>query len=77
MKLNSSFKRCHSAGAICIFAVCFTVAFSGCKDKQQGDGAPPPAKVVQIPDMNLITIDSNDANRFPLPRPRRSSWPAN
>jgi cobalt-zinc-cadmium efflux system membrane fusion protein len=39
---------------------------AGCKSKEQGDGAPPPAQVVQVADMNLITIDSKDVNKFPL-----------
>jgi cobalt-zinc-cadmium efflux system membrane fusion protein len=42
------------------------VAFAGCKQKDQGDGAPPPAQVVQVSDMSLITIDSNDVPKFPL-----------
>jgi membrane fusion protein, heavy metal efflux system len=39
---------------------------AGCKPKEQGDGAPPPAQVVQVADMNLIAIDSKDVNKFPL-----------
>jgi cobalt-zinc-cadmium efflux system membrane fusion protein len=39
---------------------------SGCKNKDQGDGAPPPAQVVQVRDMNLITIDKDDVAKFPL-----------
>jgi cobalt-zinc-cadmium efflux system membrane fusion protein len=39
---------------------------SGCKPKEQGDGAPPPAQVIQVNDMNLITIDKNDVAKFPL-----------
>lgn len=39
---------------------------SGCKAKEQGDGAPPPAQVIQVNDMNLITIDKNDVAKFPL-----------
>jgi len=42
------------------------LAFSGCKDKAQGDPAPPPAQVIQVADMNLITIDSKDVTKFPL-----------
>jgi len=42
------------------------IAFSGCKGKEQGDGAPPPAQVIQVADMNLITIDSKDVAKFPL-----------
>ncbi len=47
--------------------VAITLAASliaSCKDKPQGDGAPPSAKVIQVPDMSLITIDSNDVNKF-------------
>jgi cobalt-zinc-cadmium efflux system membrane fusion protein len=39
---------------------------SGCKGKEQGDGTPPAAQVVQVSDMNLITIDSKDVSKFPL-----------
>jgi membrane fusion protein, heavy metal efflux system len=39
---------------------------AGCKPKEQGDGAPPPAQVIQVADMNLITIDSKDVSKFPL-----------
>ena len=42
------------------------VLASGCKSKDEGDGAPPPAKVVQVADMNVITLDGKDAQRFPL-----------
>ena len=37
---------------------------SGCKSAEKGDGAPPPARVVQVQDMNLITVDSKVAERF-------------
>jgi cobalt-zinc-cadmium efflux system membrane fusion protein len=37
---------------------------SGCKSAEKGDGAPPPAHVVQVQDMNLITIDGKDAEKF-------------
>jgi len=46
-----------------------TSFLSGCKganDKDKGDGAPPPAQVIQVADMNLITIDKNDVAKFPL-----------
>ncbi len=39
---------------------------AGCKEKSQGDGAPPPAHVVEVHDMNLITIDTKDVGKFPL-----------
>jgi cobalt-zinc-cadmium efflux system membrane fusion protein len=39
---------------------------SGCKSGEKGDGAPPPAQVVQVQDMNLITVDSKAAERFTI-----------
>jgi cobalt-zinc-cadmium efflux system membrane fusion protein len=43
------------------------LVLSGCKAKQQGDGAPPAnPTVVQVADMNLITIDKNDVPKFPI-----------
>jgi cobalt-zinc-cadmium efflux system membrane fusion protein len=42
------------------------LVLSGCKGKEAGDGAPPPAQVIQVADMNLITIDGKDAAKFPL-----------
>lgn len=42
------------------------LALAGCKRDEQGSGAPPPAKVVEVPDMNLITLDSNDTAKFPV-----------
>lgn len=45
--------------------LCF-LALSGCKAKEEGNGAPPPAQVVQVPDMNLVTIDARDVAKFPL-----------
>ena len=47
-------------------AATFAFMLSGCKNKDQGDGAPPPAQVVQVRDMNLITIDKDDVAKFPL-----------
>ena len=39
---------------------------AGCNGKEEGSGAPPPAKVIQVPDMNLVTIPSEDVPKFPL-----------
>jgi cobalt-zinc-cadmium efflux system membrane fusion protein len=49
------------------FAAALVVAglgVSGCKSAEKGDGAPPPAHVVQVQDMNLITVGSKDAEKF-------------
>jgi cobalt-zinc-cadmium efflux system membrane fusion protein len=47
-------------------AASFVLILSGCKGKDEGDGTPPPAHVIQVADMNLITIDSKDVAKFPL-----------
>jgi membrane fusion protein, heavy metal efflux system len=57
-------RRCHAA----VFALAawgFT-GLAGCKKQDQGTAAPPPAQVVQMPDMNLLTIDQNDLPKFPM-----------
>jgi membrane fusion protein, heavy metal efflux system len=48
------------------FTALAALALSGCKSKEQGDGAPPAAKVVEVADMNLITIDRSDLPKFPV-----------
>jgi cobalt-zinc-cadmium efflux system membrane fusion protein len=50
----------------CAVAASLVLVSSGCKGKPEGDGAPPPAHVIPVPDMNLITIDSNDVGKFQL-----------
>ena len=52
--------------ALIAFAAAFVLLIAACKGKQEGNGAPPPAQVVHVADMNLITIDKNDVPRFPL-----------
>jgi len=42
------------------------VPLSGCKDKAQGETAPPAAQVIRVADMNLITIDTKDVAKFPV-----------
>jgi cobalt-zinc-cadmium efflux system membrane fusion protein len=43
------------------------LVLSGCKAKDQGDGAPPQnQKVITVSDMNVITIDKDDVPKFPL-----------
>ena len=63
---RDSFKKYRVATLACAVAASLTLAFSGCKGKPEGSGAPPPAHVIPVPDMNLITIDSNDVGKFQL-----------
>jgi cobalt-zinc-cadmium efflux system membrane fusion protein len=47
-------------------ALTASLLIGGCKAKEEGDGAPPAnPQVVQVADMNLITIDAKDAPKFP------------
>jgi cobalt-zinc-cadmium efflux system membrane fusion protein len=43
---------------------CLLIA--GCKAKETGDSAPPPAQVISVSDMSLLSIDKNDVAKFPL-----------
>jgi cobalt-zinc-cadmium efflux system membrane fusion protein len=56
----------HSRPIALLLAAAASLSFSGCEKKDQGSGAPPPAQVIQVPDMSLITIDQNDVAKFPL-----------
>ena len=53
-------------GVFILPAVLSIPVFSGCKSSPSGDGAPPPARVIQVSDMNLITIDNNDVAKFQI-----------
>jgi cobalt-zinc-cadmium efflux system membrane fusion protein len=55
-----------SFAASLLVSVCFAIALSGCKGKEEGNGAPPTAQVIRVADMNLVTIDAKDAAKFPL-----------
>jgi membrane fusion protein, heavy metal efflux system len=65
MNPQSILKRVSLCASLA-FAVSALMAFTGCKSKEQGSGDPPPAQVIQVPDMNLLTIDQNDVAKFPL-----------
>ena len=60
------FERFSIIPIILVSGASLTIALSGCHGKDEGDGAPPPAKVVEVSDMNLITIDKNVVAKFPL-----------
>jgi cobalt-zinc-cadmium efflux system membrane fusion protein len=48
------------------YAAVLLAALTGCKAKQSGDTAPPPVRVVEAADMNVIRIDSKSAGYFPV-----------
>jgi cobalt-zinc-cadmium efflux system membrane fusion protein len=66
MKPQTTLNRIAKSALLLAVAAIAGLALSGCKGKEQGDGAPPPAQVVHVADMNLITIDKDDVAKFPL-----------
>lgn len=67
MNSTASLKQhLKTISALSLTALFCVVSLSGCKDKAKGDTAPPPAQVIQVADMNLISIDSKDVAKFPL-----------
>jgi cobalt-zinc-cadmium efflux system membrane fusion protein len=48
------------------YAAVLLGVLTGCKEKQQSDTAPPPVRVVEAADMNIIRIDSKSAGYFPV-----------
>jgi cobalt-zinc-cadmium efflux system membrane fusion protein len=65
------FKRPRLASVACASTAFLILVLSGCKSKSDGNGAPPPAHVIEIHDMNRITIDSNDGEKFQLAQAER------
>lgn len=60
-------KIVYSCRSVLLTAVILAVlAVAGCKKEAEGSGAPPPAQVIQVADMNLVTIDPSDVGKFPL-----------
>lgn len=57
-------QKIFATGA-CVLGLLLSVLASGCKGKEHGDTAPPPAKVVEQTDMNLVSIDAGDVAKFP------------
>lgn len=49
-----------------VVSALLSMCVSGCKSKDEGDGAPPPAKVVEVSNMSLISIDPADSHKFPI-----------
>jgi cobalt-zinc-cadmium efflux system membrane fusion protein len=52
--------------AVFALAASGLMGLAGCKKQDQSNGAPPPAQVLEVSDMNLLTIDQNDLPKFPL-----------
>jgi len=66
--MNSSFCMSYSPRVTrtLVLVAVSGLALSGCKSKEEGSGAPPQTQVIQVADMNLLTIDAKDVAKFPL-----------
>ena len=67
--MKSSFRMSDSPriARTLVLVTVFGLALSGCKSKEEGSGAPPQTQVIQVADMNLLTIAAKDVAKFPLP----------
>ncbi|HEY1253815.1 MAG TPA: hypothetical protein VGF01_03430, partial [Terracidiphilus sp.] len=71
MKLFTGEKQAWTRRSALQFAACllvaasFAIALGGCKGKDEIAGTSVP-KVIQVADMNLITVDPSDAPKFPI-----------
>lgn len=61
-----SFERSFFGPATLVIGASIALGISACGKKEEGSGAPPPAKVVEVSDMNVITIDPHDVPKFPI-----------
>lgn len=60
-------KHPNSPHVIALAALLATsLCLSACKKEEQGNGAPPPAQVTHLSDMNVVTVDQNRIGQFPL-----------
>lgn len=63
MKFPRPFSRLSPALAI---GALISLSVAGCKSKDEGNGAPPAANVVEVSNMSLITIPAGDSGKFPI-----------
>jgi membrane fusion protein, heavy metal efflux system len=75
MNTRSSLRRRFSVCLILAYGV-LSLLPSGCKGKDDGNGAPPAAKVITVSDMSVITIDSKDVPKFALATAGQIETPA-
>jgi len=66
MRIPSLLRHSERSWLALILVAWTCFCLSGCKEKDKGETAPPPAKVIQVADMNLITINKDDVAKFPI-----------
>lgn len=58
--------RILSSARLAALLAAAALLLSSCGNKEAGSGAPPPAQVIPVQDMSLITIDQKDVSKFPV-----------
>ena len=56
----------HSTLAALALLLAACNCLTACKKQEAGDGAPPPAQVTSVADMNLVAVDKDKLSQFPL-----------
>ena len=77
MKRFGTGKSFHSFSIVATLGLLVgLLSISACKKQEGGDGAPPQAKVTQVADMNLISVDANKVSQFPLQSAEKVETPS-
>jgi cobalt-zinc-cadmium efflux system membrane fusion protein len=64
--MNRLISRIPTSVIASLLAASVICCISACHSKPEGDGAPPPAKVITVQDMNVITVPDSDRGKFRL-----------
>lgn len=74
--INQSANRALFLGVLGLCVAGFALIVAGCRSKDERNGDPPLAKVIQVSDMSLITIPTTDVGKFPIVKAGRMEAPA-
>ncbi len=64
--MNRLISRIPTSFIASLLAASVICGIPACQSKPEGDGAPPPAKVITVQDMNVITVPDSDREKFRL-----------
>ncbi len=64
--MNRPLSRVPTSVLVSLLAASVICGMAACHSKPEGDGAPPPAKVITVQDMNVITVPDSDRGKFQL-----------
>ncbi|MGC1424092.1 MAG: efflux RND transporter periplasmic adaptor subunit [Terracidiphilus sp.] len=73
--IKQSANRFHFLRVVGLFGA-IALALTGCRRKDEGNGDPPPAKVIEVSNMSLITIPAKEVSKFPVVKAGQMEAPA-